>query len=261
MLSFPWPRRGVQEVPEGILAGSGALVTGGSRGIGAAIVERLAKDGARVVFSYAQNKDLAGQLVARLAEIGAQVHAVAADVGGTDAVRDLFDTAMDLLGGLDILVNNAGQALTTTIADTTEQDFDRLFAINVKGPFFLMQQAARRMSRGGRVINISTINTVMHGPGVAVYAATKAAVEQFTLVAAKELGLKGITVNTVSPGPIDTDMLRATNSATALDIAAASTPLRRLGQPDDVADVVAFLAGPGARWLTGQNLRASGGLA
>ncbi len=248
-------------MPDGVLAGSKALVTGGSRGIGAAIVERLAKDGARVVFGYARNKDLAEQLVARLAETGAEAHAVAADVGDPDAVRELFDTAKELLGGVDILVNNAGQALTTTIADTTEQDFDRMFAVNVKGPFFLMQQAARGLNRGGRIINISTINTVMHGPGVAVYAATKAAVEQFTLVAAKEFGPRGVTVNTVSPGPIDTDMLRATNSATALDIAAASTPLRRLGRPDDVADVVAFLAGPDARWLTGQNLRASGGLA
>lgn len=244
-----------------VLSGRAALVTGGSRGIGRAIVERLVADGAAVAFGYRRSEEEAKDLVERLTENGAQVHAIPADLAHVADVRRLFARAEELLGGVDIVVNNAGESLVATITETTEEDFDRIMAVNTKATFFIIQEAARRLARGGRIINVSSTNTVLHAPGIAVYAATKAALEQFTLVAARELGIRQITVNTVSPGPVDTDMLRAAQSEVALDMAAAMTPLRRIGRPDDIADVVAFLAGPDGRWLSGQNLRAAGGLA
>jgi len=247
------------------LAGRNALVTGGARGIGRAVVERLAEDGAAVAFSYLHSLDQAKQLAAELsgaAGAESQVHALQADLARLADVLSLFEQAETLLGGrVDILVNNAGQTLVAPIADTAEEDYDRLMAVNAKATFFAMQQAAHRLRDGGRVINISTANTRMRVPGVAVYAATKAAIEQFTLVASRELAIRTITVNTVSPGPVDTDMLRSTQSKQALDMAAAMTPLRRLGEPAEIADVVAFLAGPRAGWVTGQNIVVAGGLA
>jgi 3-oxoacyl-[acyl-carrier protein] reductase len=248
--------------PPGPLAGRNVLVTGGARGIGRAVVERLAGDGAAVAFSYLHSLAQAKQLAADLSGAGSRVHALQADLARLADVRSLFEQAETLLGGgIDILINNAGQTLVAPIAETAEEDYDRLMAVNAKATFFAMQQAAHRLRDGGRVINISTANTRMRVPGIAVYAATKAAVEQFTLVASRELAIRKITVNTVSPGPVDTDMLRSSQSRQALDMAAAMTPLRRLGEPADIADVIAFLAGPGARWVTGQNIVAAGGLA
>ncbi|HZD69012.1 MAG TPA: SDR family oxidoreductase [Actinomycetes bacterium] len=244
-----------------MLAGKLALVTGGSRGIGRAIVERLARDGAAVVFSFLQHEAAAGEVVAAVEAAGGKALAVRADLGRLAEVRRLFDQAEGYLGGLDILVNNASVVVTASVAEATEQAYDGVMAVNAKGVFFSIQQAARRLRDGGRIVNISTINTVLPAPGMAIYAASKAAVEQFTLVAAWELAGRGITVNTVSPGYTDTDMFRGANPTDAPERAAAMTPLGRLGQPADVADVVAFLTGPDARWLTGQNLRASGGLA
>ncbi len=241
--------------------GNSALVTGGSRGIGRAVVERLARDGAPVVFSYRRDERAARELETKVAAAGGQAHAVQADLAEVSGVRHLFDEAERLLGGIDVVVNNAAEPLVASIAETTEEEFDHLVRVNVKAVFFSLQESARRLRRGGRIVNVSSTNTVLHAPGIAVYAATKAAVEQFTVIAARELSVRKIRVNTVSPGPVDTDMLRESQSAQALDMAAAMTPLRRLGQPDDIADVVAFLVGPDARWLTGQNIRAAGGLA
>lgn len=245
----------------GVVEGKAALVTGGSRGIGRAIVERLARDGAAVVLSFVRNQMAADEVVAAVEAAGGKALAVRADLGHLDQVRRLFDRAERHLGGLDILVNNASIAETVSVAEATEGEYDRVMAVNAKGVFFAIQQAARRLRDGGRIVNVSTVNTVLPAPGGAIYAASKAAVEQFTLVAARELASRGITVNTVSPGFTDTEMFRGANPPDAPERAAAMTPLGRLGQPADVADVVAFLVGPDARWLTGQNLRASGGLA
>jgi 3-oxoacyl-[acyl-carrier protein] reductase len=242
------------------LRGKAALVTGGSRGIGRAIVERLARDGARVLFSYRRDDEAAGAVVAAVREAGGTAHAVRADQSDLDAVRALLDATAERLGGLDILVNNAAASEPQAIDDVTEDDFDRVMTINAKAPFFAMQYAGRTMRDDGRIVNISTLNTVVPGPGGALYTASKAALERFTAVAARELGPRRITVNTVSPGAVDTELLRSTNPAEALEWTASVTALRRLGQPADIADVVAFLAGPDSRWITGQNLRATGGL-
>jgi 3-oxoacyl-[acyl-carrier protein] reductase len=235
------------------LTGKTALVTGGSRGIGRAIVQRLARDGASVVFTFKENKAAADDLVAQVPG----VVAVQADLERPAEIEAAFRAARE---GLDILVNNAAVDSHTPIADLTEQEFDRVMAVNVKAPALAMRQAATMLRDGGRVINISTLNTVLPAPEHVLYCASKAALEQFTAVAAREFGARGITVNTVSPGATDTDMLRASNPPEALERTTELTALRRLGRPADIAAVVAFLAGPDAQWITGQNLRATGGL-
>src|SRR6266568_3793554 len=244
------------------LHGKAALVTGGSRGIGRAIAERLAADGAQVVLSYAVNKDAAAEVVAAIVAAGGRAHAVAADLREPDAARQLFEQAKATAGPLDILVNNAAVGTTGMIAETSNEDFDETMITNVRSPFILIREAARRLRDGGRIVNISTVNTVLNGPGMAAYAASKAALELLSRVAAYELGAREITVNSVSPGATDTEMFRTANPASEVrERIAALTALKRLGQPADVADVVALLVSDDARWLTGQNIRASGGLA
>ena len=244
----------------GVLDGKAALVTGGSRGIGAAIVRRLAADGATVTFTYASNEQAADEVVASVKEAGGQAVAVQADQADLSALSDVFDIACESTGGLDILVCNAASALVTPIADVTEAEYDRMMATNVKGPFFALQKAGPVLRDGGRVINISTLNTAMPGPGISLYAASKASLEQFAAVAARELGPRGITVNCVSPGATETDMFRDSNPPEAADMLVGITALGRVGEPADIADVVAFLAGPDSRWITGQNIRVTGGL-
>lgn len=246
----------------GELEGMRALVTGGSRGIGRAVVERLSAEGASVVFSFTTNEAAAEEVVAA-ARGGARVEAVAADLLDAEAPKNLYDMAESALGLLDILVNNAGSStVPQPISSTTDEDYDRLMAINTRAVFKLMREASTRLRDGGRIVNISTINTVMPNPAVAVHAASKAAVEQFAACSARELGPRGITVNSVSPGATDTDLLRGNNPGVDVEaVVGPLTPLKRLGRPDDIADVVAFLVGAGGRWVTGQNLRAGGGLA
>jgi 3-oxoacyl-[acyl-carrier protein] reductase len=242
-----------------LLRAKNAVVTGGSRGIGRAIVERLARDGANVVFGYASNTEQADAVVEATADLPGEVYAVQADLfEGVDTLFKAFESHFD---GLDILVNNAAAGFTPTLLrEVTEDVYDRMMAINTKAVFLALQYAARHMRDGGRIVTLSTLNTRLAGPGISVYAGSKGAVEQFSAVAAKELGPRGITVNVVSPGATDTDLLRATNSPEGLAMAAKMSPLGRLGEPADIADVVAFLVGPDGRWLTGQNLEASGGL-
>ncbi|MFC7304580.1 glucose 1-dehydrogenase [Streptomyces monticola] len=245
-----------------VLKGKTAVVTGGSRGIGRAIVERLARDGAEVVFNYASSADAAAAVVAGVEEAGGTAHALRVDLAEPGAAQELMDAAQERLGALDILVNNAALSFRTApIAETDDATFDRVMAVNAKAAFVTVRHAARHMRDGGRIINISTLNTVRPAPGSAPYASSKGAVEQLTLVASQELGPRGITVNSVSPGATDTELLRGTNSEEVLDMVVGMTPLRRLGEPADVADVVGFLAGPDARWVTGANIRAGGGIA
>jgi 3-oxoacyl-[acyl-carrier protein] reductase len=245
----------------GVLQGKAAVVTGGSRGIGRAIVERLARDGAEVVFGYLRDEAAAADVEGAVAAAGGVAHGVQADLGEPGAVERLFKQAGEHLDGLDILVNNAAAGFApVALADLTEDEYDRMMAVNAKAVFLALRYAARHMRDGGRIINLSTLNTVIAGPGLTAYAGSKGAVEQFTAVAARELGARGITVNAVLPGATDTDLLRATNSPEGLAFAKRMTTLGRLGEPADIADVVAFLAGPDARWLTGQRLHATGGM-
>jgi 3-oxoacyl-[acyl-carrier protein] reductase len=243
-----------------VLARRSAVVTGGSRGIGRAIVLRLARDGADVVFSFRDDDASAANVAAEAKDFGVRAVAVRADQGSMDDLRRLFDEADRHLDALDILVTNAAINPPTPIAAVTEADYDRVMAVNTKGVFFAVQLAAARLRDGGRIITVSTLNTAVPAPGLALYVGSKGAVEQFTAVAARELGPRGITVNCVSPGATDTDLLRATNPPEALERTASLTALGRIGQPADIANVVAFLAGPDSQWITGQNLRATGGL-
>jgi 3-oxoacyl-[acyl-carrier protein] reductase len=244
------------------LLGKRALVTGGSRGIGRGIVERLAADGAEVVFSYASNREAAEEVVAAARRLPGAAHAEQAELGSPGAAAALYEAAERRLGPLDALVNNAGIASgRPPIAEVEEELYDRVMDVNLRAPLALMREAARRLRDGGRIVNISSINTVYPAPGVGLYAASKGALEQLTAVAATELGGRGITVNTVSPGVTDTDMQRNAAGNPDFGELAALSPLGRVGTPADIADVVAFLIGEDGRWMTGQNLRAGGGLA
>ena len=245
----------------GPLTGKAAVVTGGSRGIGAAIVERLAIDGASVLFSYVRDKAAADAVVERVRRAGGgSALAVQVDLGVVADVRRLFDDADRLLGGLDILVNNAAMGRLVSLADASEEDYDTVLGANLRGTFVALQEAARRMRDGGRIVTLSSVNTVLPAPNNGLYQASKAAVELLTRTASRELAAREITANIVSPGATDTELLRSTNSPEVLARIPTMTPLGRLGQPADVAAVVAFLVGPDGRWLTGENLHASGGL-
>jgi 3-oxoacyl-[acyl-carrier protein] reductase len=241
----------------GTLDGKGALVTGGSRGIGRAIVTRLAAEGATVVFSYLNNAEAAGQVVA---ETEGRAFALRADQSSLEDLRRLTELAEERLDGLDIVVINAASGGTGPIETVTEEGYDRYMAVNAKGPFFLIQYAGRALRDGGRIIAISTLNTRMRAPGASLYIGAKGAIENFTVVAALEFGGRGITANIVSPGATDTEMLHKANPGDTFEDTVARTALKRLGRPDDIASVVAFLAGPDSGWLTGQNLLATGGL-
>lgn len=244
----------------GTLENKSALVTGGSRGIGRAIVVRLAREGAAVAFSFVRDQAAAEDVVAEVAAFGGRAIAVRADQGRLDDLKHLFGEVDRHLTGLDVVVNNAAINPMGSICDATESDFDEVMAINTKGPFFVIQAAAERLGEGGRIINISSSGAV---PGLALYFASKAALESISAVAAHEFGPKGITVNSVTPGATETDMMRAAageHLEQAIEHTVSLTPLQRLGRPEDIADVVAFLAGPDSGWITGQNLRVSGGL-
>lgn len=235
------------------LKGKTALVTGASRGIGRAVAERLAADGARVAVHFVESGAEAQAVAAKIGGFALQ-----ADIGKSAEVRRLFAQAQDKLGSLDILVNNAGIAIFKPVSETTEDEYDRMFAVNAKGVFIALHEAARCMRDGGRIINLSSGATVMGTANGAIYCGSKAAVEQFTRALARELGPRGITVNTVSPGFTETDMLNQFPHLT--QIGPGMSAFGRLGTPPDVADVIAFLASDDARWLTGQNIQASGGV-
>ncbi len=244
-----------------MLEGKVAIVTGSSRGIGRAIAERLSRDGASVVVNYSKSPEKAREVVAVVQSVGGQAIAVRANVAEAVDVQNLFDQAIEHFGKIDVLVNNAGVLSTKPITQITEEDFDELFGVNVKGTFFACQQAALRMHKGGRIINLSSTVTNLILPSYGIYAASKGAVEQITRVLARELGGKGITVNGVSPGPTDTELFRHGKTEEQITNMAQLAAFGRLGEPRDIADVVAFLASEEARWITGQNIRVNGGVA
>ncbi|GHO52511.1 SDR family oxidoreductase [Ktedonobacter robiniae] len=240
------------------LTGKVALVTGAGRGIGRTIAERLGEDGASVIVNYNQSENLAKEVVDTIVAKGGRALALQADISKLSEVRRLFQEAEDHLGQLNILINNAGIGLLRPTAEMTEEEFDSLFTLNTKGTFFALQEAARRMRDGGHIVSISTGATIAITPGFGAYAGSKAAVEQFSLALSKELGPRGITVNTVLPAIVDTGTLVLPDEVIAQLI--QQTPLGRLGQPRDIADIIAFLVSDQARWITGQTLRAGGGL-
>jgi len=236
-----------------------AIVTGSSRGIGAAIAERLAKDGFNVVINYAGNVAEAEALTAKILGAGGRAIAVRADVADPAAVKALFDRAEAEFGGVDVLVNNAGIMPLGKFAEVDDATFDRTIATNLKGVFNGLREAARRLRSGGRVVSFSSSVVGLYQPGYGVYAATKGGVEAMTHVLANELRGRNITVNAVAPGPTATDLFMRGKSPEIVDRLTKVAPLERLGQPEDIAGVVAFLAGPDGSWINGQVLRANGG--
>lgn len=243
------------------LNGKVALVTGASRGIGAAIALRLAAAGAKVIVNYAGSKEAAEGVVATIVANGGEAVAVGADVSKAAEVRQLFDKGLSAYGKIDVLVNNAGIMITKLLKDTTDEDFERQFDINVKGTFYVLREAATRLADNGSIINLSTSINRLMVPTYSTYAATKSAVEQLTRVFAKEVGARGINVNAVSPGPTDTELFIKGKPQQAIDGAKALSAFNRLGNPEDIAAVVAMLAGDDVKWISAQIIGANGAMA
>ncbi|MEU9011896.1 SDR family oxidoreductase [Streptomyces sp. NPDC048479] len=237
-----------------------AIVTGGSRGIGRESAERLASDGFAVVINYAGNHTEAEATVAAITAAGGQAIAFRADVADEAAVSALFDAAEDTYGGVDVVVHAAGVMTLAPLVDTDLDTLDRMHRTNIRGTFVVDQQAARRLRGGGAIINFSSSVLALALPGYSAYAATKGAVEAMTLILAREMRGRDITVNAVAPGPTATALFLDGKDEQTIAKMAGQTPLERLGTPQDIAEVVAFLAGPG-RWVNGQVVRANGGIA
>ena len=236
-----------------------AIITGASKGIGAAIAKRLARDGIAVVVNYAQGRQAAEQIVAMIEAEGGRAIAVGADIGAADGLPTLFDAASQAFGGVDILVNNAGIMALSPLADVDDASFERMLSVNVGGVFRGMREGARRLRDGGRIVSFSSSVVGMYQPNYGIYAATKAAVEAMTHILAKELGPRAITVNAVAPGPIETELFMTGKSEALVKTITGMIPLGRLGQPEDIAGLVSFLAGPDSGWVNGQIIRANGG--
>jgi 3-oxoacyl-[acyl-carrier protein] reductase len=240
------------------LKGRTAIITGASRGIGRAIAERFGREGVNVVVNYAGNQKAADEVVRSVESAGAKAIAIQGDMAKLADVQRLFGDAENQFGAPHIVVSAAAISVFKPHIDVTDEDFDKLFNLNTRGVFYVLREAARRVQEGGRIIQFSTGGTKMAMAGGGLYAATKAAGEQFALALAKELGPKQITVNLISPGVTATDGLIMPQEA--INALITQTPLGRLGQPQDIADAVAFLASDDARWVTGQNLQVNGGI-
>ena len=238
-----------------------AIVTGASKGIGAAIAKTLARAGAMVVVNYSGSQKAAEEVVEGIISSGGSAIAVQADVSKTFDVKRLFDETIARYGRVDVLVNNAGIMITRLIADTTDEDFSKQFDINVKGVFNTLREAATRLADNGSVINFSTsVNRIML-PTYATYVATKAAVEQLTRVFAKEVGKRNINVNSVSPGPTNTELFVTGKSEETINRLASLSAFNRIGDPKDIAELVLFLASDEAKWISAQNIGVNGGMA
>lgn len=237
-----------------------ALVTGASRGIGAAIARRLAHDGFSVVLNYAAGAAAAQTLADEIVRNGGTAVAMQADVSDAASVKRLFDAVEERFGGIDVLVNNAGVMKLAPLAESDDALVESLLAVNLKGGIHTMREAGRRLRRGGRIINLSSSVVGLYQPTYGVYAATKTAIEALTRVLAKELRGREVTVNAVAPGPTATELFLDGKPQAVVDALAKLAPLERLGQPEDIAGVVAFLAGPDGAWVNGQVLRANGGI-
>ena len=236
-----------------------AIVTGASKGIGAALAKRLASDGFQTIVNYASSDNEAQKVVAAIELAGGRAKAIRADVADASAVKALFDRTEAEFGPVDVLVNNAGISKTSLLANVTDEDYQRQIAVNLTGAFNGMREGARRVRDGGRIINFSTSVIGHYIPAVGVYAATKAAVEAMTHVLAKELGARKVTVNAVAPGPVSTELLLTGRSEEVIQRLISDIPLGRLGQPDDIARVVSFLASPESGWVNGQVIKVNGG--
>ena len=240
--------------------GKVAIVTGASRGIGAAVAERLAGDGFAVVVNYSASGGAAEELARQIEARGGRALAVKADVSDAGEMRGLFDAAERKFGGIDVLLNNAGIMKLARFVDADDASFDRQVAVNLKGSFLGMREAARRLRDGGRIVNFSTSVVLTRLETYGIYAATKAAVETMTAILSKELRGRNITVNAVAPGPVATELFLTGKSPELVERMAMMPPLQRLGTVEDIASVVAFLVGPDGGWVNGQVLRANGGL-
>lgn len=237
-----------------------ALVTGASRGIGAAIAKRLGKDGFTVIVNYAGSADAAAAVVREIERAGGKATSAQADVSDPSAVKGMFDSAEAAFGGIDVLINNAGIMLLAPIAAADDQNVGRQIDINLKGTINTLREAATRLRSGGRIVNFSTTVVGLKLETYGVYAATKAAVETLTAIMAKEMRGRDVTVNAVAPGPTATDLFLKGKSDELIERMAKMNPLERLGTPEDIASVVSFLAGPDGAWVNGQTLRANGGV-
>ncbi|MEC0271205.1 SDR family oxidoreductase [Paenibacillus anseongense] len=242
------------------LSGKVAIITGASRGIGREIAELLAKHGAKVVINFASNPTKAEEVVASIKQNGGEALPVQADISRVSDIEQLFQTTLAAYGQIDILVNNAGIMITKPLAVMTEEDFDKQYAINVKGTYFAIQQALKYMNKGGRIINFSTSVAGMMFPTYSAYAGTKGAVEQITRQLTKELGPAGITINAVAPGPVNTELFTVGKSEQQIQGIANLNAFGRLGEPEDIAGAVLFLASEESRWITGQTIRINGGM-
>ncbi len=238
-----------------------ALVTGASRGIGAAVALHLAKAGAKIIVNYTGGLEAAKQTVATIESAGGEAIALQADVSNPAQVKALFDAAIAHFGKIDVLVNNAGIMITKLLKDTTDEDFTRQFEVNVRGTFNTLREAATRLAEGGSIINFSSTTTRVMMPTYATYVATKGAVEQLTRVFAKEVGARGINVNAVLPGPTNTELFTKGKPQEVIDRLASLNAFNRLGEPEDIAKTVAFLASDDAKWISGQSIGLNGAMA
>ncbi|MCQ8849330.1 SDR family oxidoreductase [Alteromonas stellipolaris] len=237
-----------------------ALVTGGAKGIGASIVETLAASNFAVVVNYASSSDAANELVEQIKSKGGQAIAVKADVSKNTQALSLFEAALQEFGKVDVLVNNAGVMALSPLADTSDENFNKQFDVNMKGVFNMLRLASTQLHEGGSIINLSTSVVGLKLERYGVYAATKSAVETMSAILSKELRGKNISVNCVAPGPTETDLFTEGKSQEFIDKLANMSPMERLGQPEDIANVVAFLASDEGHWVNGQVLRANGGI-